>query len=91
MSEKLDFFRKLKPRLAQIEKESLYLKLLDAAQEQLLLEEVCQNLEEGIIITDAKGQPVYLNRKASDWLGGPARPPSNPSGTKLRTRLLRPF
>ena len=70
MSEKLDFVKKLKPRLPQIEKDSLYLKLLDAAQENLLLEEVCQNLEEGIIITDAKGQPLFLNRKAADWLGG---------------------
>ena len=70
MSEKIDFVKKLKPRLPQIEKDSLYLKLLDAAQENLLLEEVCQNLEEGIIITDAKGQPLFLNRKAADWLGG---------------------
>ena len=70
MSEKLDFVKRLKPRLPQIEKDSLYFKLLDAAQENLLLEEVCQNLEEGIIITDTKGQPLFLNRKAADWLGG---------------------
>jgi signal transduction histidine kinase len=70
MSEKLDFIKKLKSRLPQIEKESLYLKLLDAAHENLLLEEVCKNLEEGIVITDAKGHPVFINRKADDWLGG---------------------
>lgn len=69
MSEKLDFIKRLKPRLPQIEKESLYLKLLDATQENRQLEEVCRNLEEGIIITDAKGHPVFLNRKAADWLG----------------------
>ncbi|MFA5168363.1 MAG: ATP-binding protein [Candidatus Omnitrophota bacterium] len=70
MSEKLDFVKRLKPRLPQIEKDSLYLKLLEAAQENLRLEEVCQNLEEGIVITDAKGYPVFFNRKAEDWLGG---------------------
>jgi len=70
MSEKLDFLKRLKPRLPQIEKESLYLKLLDAAQENLLLEEVCRNLDEGIVITDTKGHPVFVNRKADDWLGG---------------------
>jgi signal transduction histidine kinase len=70
MSEKLDFVKRLKPRLPQIEKDSLYLKLLEAAQENLRLEEVCQNLEEGIVITDVKGYPVFVNRKADDWLGG---------------------
>ncbi len=70
MSEKLDFLKRLKPRLSQIEKESLYLKLLDAVQENLLLEEVCKNLDEGIVITDTKGHPVFVNRKADDWLGG---------------------
>ncbi|MFA7254859.1 MAG: ATP-binding protein [Candidatus Omnitrophota bacterium] len=69
MSEKLDFIKRLKSRLPQIEKESLYLKLLDATQENLQLEEVCRNLEEGIIITDAQGHPVFLNRRAADWLG----------------------
>ncbi len=69
MSEKLEFIRKLKSRLPQIEKDSLYLKLLESAQENLLLEEACQNLEEGIIITDTKGHPVFINRKAEDWIG----------------------
>jgi two-component system, sporulation sensor kinase E len=70
MSEKLDFVKRLKSRLPQIEKETLYLKLLEAVQESSQLAEVCQNLEEGIIITDAKGLPVFVNRKADDWLGG---------------------
>ena len=70
MSEKLDFIKRLKPRLPQIEKDSLYLKLLETAQENLQLEEVCMNLEEGIVIADAKGHPVFVNRKADDWLGG---------------------
>jgi len=69
MSEKLDFVKRLKPRLPQIEKESLYLKLLEAAQENLQFEEVCENLEEGIVITDAKGFPIFVSRKAHDWLG----------------------
>lgn len=70
MSEKLDFVRRLKSRLPQIEKDSLYLKLLDATLENLLLEEACKNLEEGIVITNAKGHLVFINPKASDWLGG---------------------
>ena len=70
MSEKLDFVKRLKTRLPQIEKDSLYLKLLEAVQENLQLEEVCKDLEEGIVITDAKGHPVFVNRKADDWLGG---------------------
>ena len=70
MSEKLDFVKRLKPRLPQIEKDSLYLKLLEATQENLQLAEACRNLEEGIVITDAKGYPLFVNRKADDWLGG---------------------
>jgi signal transduction histidine kinase len=70
MSEKLDFVKRLKPRLPQIEKESLYLKLLDAVRENLRLEEICENLEEGIVITDAKGYPTFVNRRAHGWLGG---------------------
>ncbi|MDD5226925.1 MAG: ATP-binding protein [Candidatus Omnitrophica bacterium] len=69
MSEKLDFIKRLKSRLPQIEKESLYLKLLEASQENLQLEEACTHLEEGIILTDAQGLPVFVNSKASDWLG----------------------
>lgn len=70
MSEKLDFVKRLKPRLPQIEKDSLYLKLFEAVQENLQLEEACKNLEEGIVITDAKGYPVFFNPKADDWFGG---------------------
>jgi signal transduction histidine kinase len=70
MSEKLDFVKRLKTRLPQIEKDSLYLKLLEATQENLRLEDACRDLEEGIVITDAKGYPVFVNRKADDWLGG---------------------
>jgi len=69
MSEKLDFVKRLKTRLPQIEKDSLYLKLLEALQEKHLLDEVCENLEEGIVITDARGYPTFINRKATDWLG----------------------
>ncbi|HOW88136.1 MAG TPA: ATP-binding protein [Candidatus Omnitrophota bacterium] len=69
MSEKLDFIKKIKSRLPQIEKDSLYLKLLEGAAENQLLEEACQNLEEGIAITDAKGHLRFINRKAEDWLG----------------------
>ncbi len=70
MSEKLDFIKKLRSRLPQIEKDSLYLKLLEATLENLQLEEVCRNLEEGIIITDGKGHPVFCNPKAEGLLEG---------------------
>ncbi len=69
MSEKLDFFQKLKSRLSHVEKDSLYQKLFDAVQENFLLEEVCQNLEEGIVLTDPKGISFFVNRKAETWLG----------------------
>lgn len=70
MSEKLDFVKRLKSRLPQIEKESLYFRLLETTQENQQLEDLCRNLEEGIIITDAKGHPAFINSKANDWLGG---------------------
>ncbi len=69
MREKLDFFQKLKARLPRVEKDSLYQKLLDAVQENFLFEEVCQNLDEGIVLTDPKGVPVFVNQKAETWLG----------------------
>lgn len=69
MGEKIDFLKRLKARLPRIEKESLFLKLLEAADENLLFVEVCENLEEGIVIADAIGYPTYANRKAQDWLG----------------------
>lgn len=74
MSEKLDFFQKLKSRLSHIEKDSLYQKLFEAVQENFLLEEVCQNLEEGIVLTDTKGVPFFVNRRAETWLGIAVRP-----------------
>ena len=70
MSEKLDFVKRLKSRLPQIEKEALYQTLLESIQGNLQLEEVCDHLEEGIVIADAKGHPVFVNRKADDWMGG---------------------
>ena len=71
MSEKLDFLKKIKPRLANVEKDSLYQKLLDSAEERLILEEACQNLEEGLILLDTKGIPYFINQRAETWLGIP--------------------
>jgi len=78
MNEKFDFVKRLKPRLPQIEKDSLYLKLIEATQENLRFEEVCENLEEGIVITDAKGYPVFVNRRALDWIGDVRTAPKQP-------------
>ncbi|HNX69636.1 MAG TPA: ATP-binding protein [Candidatus Omnitrophota bacterium] len=69
MNEKIDFFQKLKARLPHVEKDSLYQRLVDSAQENRLLEEVLENLEEGVILTDRKGMPFFVNRKAEVWLG----------------------
>lgn len=69
MSEKLDFLKKLKPRLSHIEKDSLYQNLLDAAHENRMMGEVLQNLEEGVILVDKKGIPFFTNPKAETWLG----------------------
>jgi signal transduction histidine kinase len=91
MSEKLDFVKRLKPRLPQIEKDSLYLKLLEAAQENLLLEEVCRDLEEGIVVTDAKGYPVFVNRKAHDWLGGVRAAAKQPVWSQAQDPSLAAF
>jgi len=69
MSEKLDFLKRLKPRIPLIEKDSLYLKLLDTVGENLLLTEALQNIEEGVLIADARGCPDFINPKAAGWLG----------------------
>ena len=69
MNEKLEFVQKLKSRLPQIEKDSIYRKLLDSVQENLLFRESCQNLEEGLLLVDPKGHPLFFNRKANFLLG----------------------
>lgn len=92
MSEKLDFFQKLKSRLSHIEKDSLYQKLFDAVQENLLFEDVCQNLEEGIVLTDSKGIPFFINRKAATWLGTSLRAgDKSPLWTRLQDTTLSAF
>lgn len=91
MSEKLDFVKRLKPRLPQIEKDSLYLKLLEASYENLQFEEICKNLEEGVIITDAKGCSVFINRKANDWLGGISTASKQPLWNQVQDPSLAAF
>jgi signal transduction histidine kinase len=91
MSEKLDFIKKIKARLPQVEKDSLYLKLLDTAAENQLLEEVCQNLDEGVLIADEKGQLLFLNRKAGDWLGNPRILANRPVWSQAQDPTLASF
>ena len=91
MSEKLDFVKRLRPRLPQIEKDSLYLKLLEAAHENLQFEEICQNLEEGIVVADAKGHSVFVNRKADDWLGGVSTASKQPLWNQVQDPSLAAF
>lgn len=89
MNDKLDFFRKLKSRLARIEKDSLYQKLLEAVQEKYLLEDVCQGLDEGIVIMDSRGVPLFANRRAEHWLGITARVgDKKPVWTRVPDRAL---
>lgn len=74
MSEKLDFFKKLKPRLPSIEKDSLYERLVHAAQENLLLEEALKAIEEGIVLLNEKGVALFANPAAEKWLDLQIRP-----------------
>lgn len=69
MSEKLEFLKKLKVRLAGIEKDSLFQKLLDASEDKLFLEETLQNLDEGVVLLNPKGVPFFINARAETWLG----------------------
>lgn len=91
MNEKLDFVKRLKSRLPLIEKESLYLKLLDTLGENALLTEVLQNLGEGVVLTDGKGFPVFINRKAEDWLGGVRTAISQPLWNQVQDPSLASF
>lgn len=69
MVNKLDFARKLKLRLAHVQKEVLHEKLISEIEENVLLEEILQNINEGILVLDNSGKALFVNNIAELWLG----------------------
>ncbi len=69
MNEKLEFLKRLKPKLSLIEKDSLYEQLLDAVASQTLLIDTIENLEETVFLTNDIAQTIYANQKAAVTLG----------------------
>ena len=66
---KAGFLEKLIERLGRIGPEDVQNYFLQLAQEKGLLETVFNAIQEGIIVTDAKGQITYLNVAACGFSG----------------------
>lgn len=90
--EKLDFLKKIRSRLSNVEKETLYQKLREEVQDSLLFRHVCQSLEEGILLLDLRGHLTYVNPRAETWLGiSPGKKSAAPVWTILEDRQLSAF
>src|SRR4026207_1618550 len=66
---KSGFLDKLIERLGRIGPEDVQNYLLQLAQEKGLIETVFNAIQEGIIVTDAKGRITYLNEAACELFG----------------------
>ncbi len=89
--EKLDFLKKIRSRLSSVEKDTLYQKLQEGVHDSLLFRQVCQSLDEGVLILDLRGRPTYVNPRAEIWLGiAPDKNPV-PLWTILEDRQLSAF
>ncbi len=75
MTEKLDFLKKIESRLSRVEKDTLYHKLRESVQEQILFRHICQNIEEGVLLLGPAGSVRFINRRAETWLALPSKPP----------------
>ncbi|HSH38937.1 MAG TPA: PAS domain-containing protein, partial [Chthoniobacterales bacterium] len=66
---KTGFLDKLIERLGRVGPEDVQNYLLQLAQEKGLIETVFNSIQEGIIVTDAKGRITYVNDAASNLFG----------------------
>ncbi len=66
---KSGFLEKLIERLGRVGPEEVQNYLLRLAQEKGLIETVFNSIQEGIIVTDAKGRITYVNNAACDLFG----------------------
>lgn len=66
---KSGFLEKLIERLGRVGPEEVQNYLLRLAQEKGFLETIFNSIQEGIIVTDAKGRITYLNNAACDLFG----------------------
>lgn len=66
---KSGFLEKLIERLGRVGPEEVQNYLLRLAQEKGFLETIFNSIQEGIIVTDAKGRITYLNNAACDIFG----------------------
>ncbi len=71
---KSGFLDKLIERLGRVGPEEVQNYLLRLAQEKGLIETVFNAIQEGIIVTDAKGRITYVNDAACELFGFEAEP-----------------
>lgn len=68
MPRKVPFIHKFLKRLDRLDRESIQKYFLALAEERSVYEEILQELNEGVLILNAKGQVRFLNRQAAIWL-----------------------
>ena len=81
---KTGFLDKLIERLGRVDPEEVQNYLLRLAQEKGLIETVFNAIQEGIIVTDAKGRITYVNGAACELFG---LEPENSIGKRLDERV----
>ena len=81
---KAGFLDKLIERLGRVGPEDVQNYLLRLAQEKGLIETVFNSIQEGIIVTDARGRITYVNNAACDLFGFEAE---NSIGKRLDERV----
>lgn len=71
MGEKVNFIDKVLTRIDRLDRESIQGYLANLAQERKRMEQVLDQIEEGILVLDSKGIVKFSNRRAYSWLGFP--------------------
>lgn len=69
MPKKAPFVHKLIHNLNRLDTPSIQAHILDLLHEIDTYEDLLQNINQGVILTDAEGQIFFINRQASQWLG----------------------